>query len=229
MRKIEPQSILPFFALFFVVILGAAIAYHAIDSAIGDHDFGVVRAGIAITLFYGIAVIVYRVFLRFWPLSEGELAPGSRAERIANINILFYLIFFNTFVRTNFLPVPLTRLLYLCLGARIGKNSYSAGAILDPPLTSIGDDCIIGHNAAIFAHAIEKTRLSLSKVTIGNRVTIGASAVVMSGVQIGDDAVVAAGAVVMKGTTIGQGEEWGGVPAKRLRAKPAPATDAAVE
>ncbi|SDA22723.1 Hexapeptide repeat of succinyl-transferase [Nitrosospira sp. Nsp18] len=47
--------------------------------------------------------------------------------------------------------------------------------------------------------------------------TIGATAVVMSGVTICDDAIVSAGAVVTKGSRIGKGEVWGGVPAKLLK------------
>ena len=47
--------------------------------------------------------------------------------------------------------------------------------------------------------------------------TIGATAVVMSGVTIGTGAIVSAGAVVTKGTAIGAGEVWGGVPARLLK------------
>jgi len=68
----------------------------------------------------------------------------------------------------------------------------------------------VGHDAALFAHAIEGTRFSLAAIHIGNNVTIGATAVVMSDVVIGDGAIVSAGAVVNKGTRIGAGEVWGG-------------------
>ena len=59
--------------------------------------------------------------------------------------------------------------------------------------------------------------MSLSAIRIGDNVTIGAAAVIMSGVQIGDGAIVSAGAVVLKDSRIGAGEVWGGVPARRLR------------
>ena len=220
MRKIGAESIIWFIALFTLTVLLSVVADQLSFGFADRQGFGVLNALAAVVFLYGAAIVVYRSFLAFWPLSEGNLAPGSRQETIANINILFYLIFFNTLIRTNFLPVPFTRPLYRSLGAKLGKNTYSAGAILDPPLTSIGADCVIGHNAVIFAHAIERSSLSLARVSIGDRVTIGASAIVMSGVRIGDDALVAAGAVVMKGTVIGAGEEWGGIPAKRLRRPP---------
>jgi acetyltransferase-like isoleucine patch superfamily enzyme len=108
------------------------------------------------------------------------------------------------------------RLVYLALGAKLGRNSYSAGALLDPALTRMGDDCIVGHGAVIFAHAIEGERLSLGRIEIGDGVTIGAQAIVMPDVSIGSGSIVSAGAVITKGTQIGPGEIWGGVPAKRL-------------
>jgi acetyltransferase-like isoleucine patch superfamily enzyme len=171
-----------------------------------------------VVLVYLSAFLIYRIFLSLLPLHEGDVAPGTRHALVANVNILFYLLLFNSLVRTHFVPVPLMRLVYLALGARLGANTYSAGALLDPPLTRIGRNTIIGHDAVIFAHVIEGERLQLKAVVIGDTVTIGATAVVMAGVRIGDHAIVSAGAVVIKDTVIGAGEVWGGVPARRLRA-----------
>jgi acetyltransferase-like isoleucine patch superfamily enzyme len=184
-------------------------------------DFrGVALAAGAVVFLYLYAFGIYRGFLHCMPLQEGYLEESSKQEFVANVNILFYLILFNTLVRTHFLPVPLMRLVYLALGARLGDNSYSAGAILDPPLTSIGSHCIIGHNAVLFSHAIEGKRFELAAIRIGDNVTIGANAVIMAGVAIGDGAIVAAGSVVPKDTRIGAGEVWGGVPARLLRKGP---------
>lgn len=178
---------------------------------------GVALASGTVLVFYACAFAVYRLFLHFCPLSEGDLPEGSRAEFAAQVNILFYLLLFNSLIRTHFIPVPLLRLVYLALGAKLGRNTYSAGVLLDPPLTRIGDNCIIGHDAVLFAHAIEGSRFSLAAIEIGHEVTIGATAVVMSGVRIGDGAIVSAGAVVNKGTHIGPGEIWGGVPARLIK------------
>ena len=86
----------------------------------------------------------------------------------------------------------------------------------DPPLTTIGDNCIVGHDALVFAHVIEGSRFELCTVRIGNDVTIGGHAAIMPDVEIGDGAIVSIGAVVTKGTRIGVGEIWGGVPARRI-------------
>ena len=109
------------------------------------------------------------------------------------------------------------RLVYQALGARLGVNTYSAGVLLDPPLTELGDNCIIGHDAALFCHAIEGQKFSLSRIKVGNDVTIGAMAIIMSGVEIGDGAIISAGSVVTKNTKINAKEIWGGIPAKRIR------------
>ncbi len=218
MRQITPPQILTFFALLSVILtLGLGTTWLLLGGLpLGDFR-GVALVFTGVVLVYLYAFLVYRLFLHFVPLQEGELAEGSRAEFAAQVNILFYLILFNTLIRTHFLPVPLMRLVYLALGAELGKNTYSAGVLLDPALTHIGDNCIVGHDAALFAHAIEGTRFSLAAIHIGNNVTIGATAVVMSDVVIGDGAIVSAGAIVNKGTRIGPGEVWGGVPARWLR------------
>ena len=104
-----------------------------------------------------------------------------------------------------------------CGAVCMGANTYSAGTLLDPPLTEFGANCIIGHDAVLFCHAIEGRHFALSRIRVGDNVTIGATAVIMSGVSIGDGAIVSAGSVVLKDTRIGPNEVWGGVPAKRLK------------
>lgn len=176
---------------------------------------------LALLALYLYAFAVYRVFLKLMPLAEGVAGPGTHAEFVANVNILFYLLLFNSLIRSHVIPVPLLRLVYLALGAKLGRNTYSAGVLLDPPLTFIGSNTIIGHDAVIFAHVIEGDRLELQPVHIGDNVTIGATAIVMAGVTIGDGAIVSAGAVVIKDSRIGPDEIWGGMPARLLKHKAA--------
>ncbi len=221
MRTIKFGQVAVFLWLL-VVILALAIGTTALlfgSLPLGDFR-GVTLVALALLLVYLYAFLVYRLFLLALPLHEGEVAEHSRHELVANVNILFYLLLFNSLIRTHFIPVPIQRLIYLALGARLGANTYSAGALLDPPLTHIGSNTIIGHDAVIFAHVIEGARLELKAVHIGNTVTIGAKAVVMAGVRIGDNAIVSTGAVVTKDTLIGAGEIWGGIPARKLKDAP---------
>lgn len=229
MREIGTREIAVFLCLLAVILLlgiGSAVWLLALVPRHYLHDLrGVVLVAAAIVLGYLYAFAVYRLFLRLCPLQAGAAAPGSRAEFAANVNILFYLMLFNCLIRTHFLPLPLLRLVYLALGARLGHNTYSAGALLDPPLTSIGSNSIVGHDAVVFAHVIEGDRLELKRVVIGDGVTIGAHAVIMAGTRIGDGAIISVGAVLTKDSVVGAGEIWGGVPARLL--KHAAASDAA--
>lgn len=169
-----------------------------------------------IPLVYAWIFVLYRILLAKYPFVVVVITPKTKEEMVTHVYLLFYLVFFMPIIRTNLMPTPLMRQIYLVLGARLGDNTYSGGALLDPPLTVIGDNSIVGHDAVVFAHVIEGDRYAFYPVTIGNNVTIGTKAVIMPGVCIDDDAIVCAGAVVTKNSHIAKGEIWGGVPAKKI-------------
>lgn len=205
----------------FLLILAAALGIGSTGLLLGGlplGDFrGVALVAAAVVLVLAYAILLNRLFLLAFPLRPGYLHSGSREEFAYHVYLLFYLVLFQPLTRSLFVPVPLMRVIYLALGARLGRNSYSAGTLLDPPLTRVGDNCIIGHDAVLFAHAVEGQDLSLAPIVIGNDVTVGAKAVIQPGVTIGDRAIIAVSAVVTKGSQVGAGELWGGIPAKRLR------------
>jgi len=218
LRKITGLQIGLFFALL-GIILGLGIGTTALllgGLALGDFR-GVTLVAVAVVFIYLYAFAVFRLFLKVAPLHAGEVQLGSRQEFVYHVYLLFFLMVFYPVMRAGFIPVPLMRLVYLALGARLGRNTYSGGLILDPPFVQAGDNTLIGQGAMIIPHAIEGESLSHHPVRIGSNVTIGANAVILQGVTIGDGAVVAVGAVVRKGAKIGPGEVWGGVPAKRLQ------------
>lgn len=108
------------------------------------------------------------------------------------------------------------------MGLTFGKNfNPQLGFNLDPShcwLITIGDDVTFAPRVQVLAHdasmhgALGYTKIA--RVTIGDRVFIGAGSIVMPGVTIGSDVVVGAGSVVTK--DIPQGEVWAGNPAKKL-------------
>jgi len=218
MRKIGATQILVFLMLASAAAAGAALTTSMLAGGLPLGDFrGVALCGVFVIVFYVFAIAAHRFFLAMMPLREGEIAPGSRDEFTYNVYVLFYLLLFYPITRNHVLPVPLMRVIYLALGARLGKDTYSAGVILDPILTEVGSNTIIGHDAVLFSHAMEGARLSHAMIRIGSRVTVGAKSIVTSGVIVADGAIIAAGSVVTKGTHVQAGEVWGGNPARRLR------------
>jgi len=218
MRKINGLQIATFF-LAVLVSLTLAIATNTLLAAgLPAGDFrGILLTGSAVVFFYAYAILVYRGFLWATPIKAGEIAEGTREEFTYHVYLLFFLLIFYPVMRSGFVPVPILRVFYQALGARLGTNTYCSGIIFDPILVDIGGNCIVGQSAQIIPHVIEGRRLAMFPVRIGNDVTIGANAVVMSDVVIGDNAIIAIGAVVTKGTRVGEGEFWGGIPAKRIR------------
>jgi acetyltransferase-like isoleucine patch superfamily enzyme len=218
MRKISFGPIAVFSLILF---LAAAVSFATTAILLSKLPLGDFRGLVLligfIVFLYAYSLLSYRLFLRMMPIKEGPIARGSSGEFGYHVYLLFKLILFFPVIRTKLVPVPFTRLIYRALGARLGQNTFSGGTILDPPLTIVGRDTIIGEDALLYSHAIEGSDLSHAVIRIGDRVTLGAKCIVMSGVTIGDEAIVAAGSVVLKHTKIGPGEVWAGVPAKRVR------------
>ena len=83
----------------------------------------------------------------------------------------------------------------------------------------IGDDVFIGHNVvlATLDHEIDPDKRGIipAPIHIGNKVWIGAGAIITKGVTIGDGSIVAAGAVVNK--DVPEKVIVGGVPAKIIK------------
>ena len=217
MRKISLAPIAVFSTLLLVAMTSSVASTAWLLGRIPFGDFrGIVLVFGAVVMFYVYSIVLYRLVLLISPLHEGVIDFGSREEFVFHVYELFFLVLFFSLTRTRFVPVPLMRWIYIALGARLGDNSFSGGTLLDPPLTEVGDNSIIGHDAILFCHVIEADKLALAKIHIGSNVTIGARAVIMPDVDIGDGAIVAVNAVVTKGTRIGPGERWAGIPARRI-------------
>ncbi|MBD7994631.1 sugar O-acetyltransferase [Arthrobacter sp. Sa2CUA1] len=89
----------------------------------------------------------------------------------------------------------------ITLGKRVFINSGCR--FQDQGGISIGDDCLIGHNAvlATLNHDLSPARradMHPAPIMLGRNVWLGSNVTVLPGVSIGDDSVVAAGAVVTK-------------------------------
>ena len=83
---------------------------------------------------------------------------------------------------------------------------------------SVGDDVTLAPNVTILAHdASTKMHLNftrIGKVTIGDRVFVGAGSIILPGVIVGNDVVIGAGSIVSR--DLPDGVVAAGNPAKRI-------------
>ena len=103
---------------------------------------------------------------------------------------------------------------------QIGTGTYlnRGTEIVAARYVAIGRDCKIARDVIIMdtdQHALPTGELTVRPVSIGDRVWIGARAMILKGVTIGHDAVIGAGSVVTK--DVPAGAVVGGVPARILR------------
>ncbi|AFM12405.1 DapH/DapD/GlmU-related protein [Turneriella parva] len=143
---------------------------------------------------------------------------SAEAGRWYFSNALLYL------VRYSFLefvtPSPFGNIFYLLMGMKIGDDVFiNTTHISDPAMISIGNRVTIGGSAVIVAHYAQSGYLIVAPVNIGDDVVIGLRATIMGDVVVGDGARVLANSVVLPKTRIGAGEMWGGVPAVRINSE----------
>jgi len=79
--------------------------------------------------------------------------------------------------------------------------------------TVIGEDCTLLHGVTLGEARFDE----LDCPRVGDRVTIGAGAIVLGGIMIGDDVVIGAGSVVL--SDVPAGCAVAGVPARVIRDK----------
>jgi acetyltransferase-like isoleucine patch superfamily enzyme len=111
-------------------------------------------------------------------------------------------------------------LYYRGMGARIATSAMLGRRVTinEPWLVEIRGNALVGDEAILTGHKVEKDVLTLGRITIGSGVTIGARALIFPGVTVGDRAVVGAQSVVVRGTVIPPGETWAGSPARKVEA-----------
>lgn len=108
------------------------------------------------------------------------------------------------------------------LGLEIGKNFARLNeVIIDPAhcwLIKIGDDVTLAPRVHILAHDASTVHhlgyAKIGRVTIGNRVFIGASTIVLPNVCIGDDVIIGANSTVTR--DLESGYVYVGNPAKKI-------------
>jgi acetyltransferase-like isoleucine patch superfamily enzyme len=217
MRTIAIFPIVLSFTLFVFAGIVTFMTSKLLYNAIPFSDFReIIVVFLFILIYYLYSVTIYRIFVHVFSMKAGPIKKGSLGEFIYHVHSLFFIFVFHSLITLS-LPFPIKKMIYVCLGAKFGSNSYTAGLILDPLFTKVGNNTVIGQDTLLYSHVIEGDRLALEHISIGDNVTIGAKSIIMGGTRISSGAIVGAGSVVLKGTQIGPNQRWGGVPAHLLK------------
>lgn len=220
-RKVTFLPILIFqllLALPLVVAGGFAVAF---DGLARQYPFGeLALALLTVLLFLAVLTFEYRLHLKAYPVKAGVLSRGSPEELHYFIYLLFWLMFYIPVLRMSFIPAPLSRLVMIALGARVGEGTYSSGMVFDAHFVTLGSNTQIGIDALLIPHAQAAGELAHYPIRIGNNVTIGARSIIMAGVVIEDGAVIGAGSLVTQGTHVPANEVWAGTPARLIKRAP---------
>ncbi|OZM79357.1 Pls/PosA family non-ribosomal peptide synthetase [Pseudonocardia sp. MH-G8] len=110
------------------------------------------------------------------------------------------------------------------LGVRLGKRLFDDGSDMsEKNLVTIGDDVVLNEGSVVQCHSQEDYAFKSDRISIGSGGTVGVNALVHYGVTMGDGAVLAPDSFLMKGEEVPPYAEWGGNPAREIRAGRPPA------
>ncbi len=113
---------------------------------------------------------------------------------------------------TGFLPIFLR-----VLGVKIGKRAYMETTdITEFDVVEMGDDVALNDNCGLQTHLFEERIMKVSKVTLGDRCSVGAVAIVLYDAVMENDSQLGDLSMLMKGETLPIGTHWEGLPAQRV-------------
>jgi len=102
-------------------------------------------------------------------------------------------------------------------GSRVGRDVYvNSLAVADYDLLEFGDGVVIGADAHIAGHTVERGVVKTAPVRFGPRVTVGVGSIVDIGVTVGAGCQIGALTFVPKHATLEADAVYVGVPARRI-------------
>jgi len=172
---------------------------------------GILMAGLAA----GAAVYVYFLWgACFMALMVRIISAGTKPGRYAKTSFttIRWLIHsgIHTIAMRSILPfIPVSyfcNLYFKILGAKIAKNVYiNTPMVADAYLLTLEEGVIIGGNAEVTCHIMERDHLVLSPIRIGRDSLVGTGAYVSPGVDIGARCTIGARCYIRRGVTIPDG------------------------
>lgn len=116
-----------------------------------------------------------------------------------------------------FRATPLWTLYMRWNGAKLGRHVFVNSLwVTDHNLLEFGDDVVIGSEVHLSGHTVERGLVKTAKVRLGDGVTVGVSSIVGIGVVAGAGCTIGALSFVPKFSQLDAGQNYGGIPARRL-------------
>lgn len=175
-------------------------------------------------LFYVIIKFFYFLFslplAKLWvkPIPEGRYpyTPSHPIVRQWILNAIITGTYQNYYKETPWGSAALARLMYKALGCKIGKNVLPT-ILVDPPLTEIGDNTVLGAYSLIAAHSIEGDSIYIARTKIGNNCVIGTRALIWPGATLEDHVTVGSYSMVTRNKVLPSYTVWQGIPAVMVK------------
>lgn len=102
-------------------------------------------------------------------------------------------------------------------GARLGRRVYvNSLGLSDYNLLDFGDDVVIGADAHVSGHTVERGVVKTARVRLGRGVVVGIDSIIDIGVEAEDGCQIAALTFVPKFAKLASNSVYGGIPARRL-------------
>ncbi len=145
------------------------------------------------------------------PLSEFSWPVLDWGRYLMTIHVV------RVFAGPVFRSTPFWSLYMRLNGAKLGRLVWiNSLALMDHNLLDFGDGVVIGSDAHVSGHIIERGRLKTARVTLGAGTVIGIGSVVGIGVRTGQGTQVGPLSVVPKHVELAAGAAYGGSPVQRI-------------
>lgn len=183
-----------------IVLVTYFVNNFEIDNKILQMFLLALTVGVAVYLFFIVALIVFGIFERI-------LIIGNKPGKYSTDSFMFakWLLYSGLHVILLNMVLPyvsgtiFAKIFYRILGCKIGKNVFiNTPGLHDAYLLEIGDNVVIGGDANISCHIFEGNKLILNKIKIGNNSLISAESYIMPGAEIGKNCNIGIKAYVRK-------------------------------
>jgi acetyltransferase-like isoleucine patch superfamily enzyme len=173
-------------------------------------------------LLFATSILLYSAFAAW---AYGWRTPPGLNERIADMTwpvldwgrYLMTIHVARLFAGAVFRSTPIWAMYLRLNGARLGRGCWvNSLKLMDHSLLEFGDRVVIGSDASVSGHIIERGVLKTAPVRLGRNVTIGINSVVGIGTTIGHNTQVGALSVVPKHSLLDDNAVYAGTPVRRV-------------